>query len=157
MGFTTFSGPIRAGTVKGGASRNAGLVVLSQSLDSGDMTGDTVGSVDTAAFKLPAGAQVIDIIHDQVVASTTGTTTMSVGTTSGGAELSATVATTAGGRFRGSATAATQLAWQLAANTDTTVYVRNTTGTATLGAGRVITTVLYIQRSPSGSQHPDTA
>lgn len=155
MSFTTFSGPIRAGTQRVGASRNTGLAVLSQSYDSGDMTGVVQGNVDVAAFILPAGSQIVDIIHDQVVAATSGTTTLSVGTTSGGAELSATVATTAGGRFRGAATAATQLAWQLSTTADTTVYVRNTVGTATLGSGRTITTVLYIQRASNGSQHPN--
>ena len=154
MSFTTFSGPIRAGTVKDGASRNAGLVVLSQSYDSGDLTGAVVGNVDTAAMVLPAGAQIVDITHDQVVASATGTTTVSVGTASGGAQLSAGVATTAGGRFRGTATAATQLAWQLSTSADTTVYIRSATGAGTLTAGRFITTVSYIQRSPAGSQHP---
>lgn len=154
MAFTTFSGPVRAGTVKDGASRNAGLVVLSQSYDSGDLTGATQANYDVAAMILPAGAQIIDITHDQVVAATTGTTTISVGTAAGGAQLSAAVATTAGGRFRGTATAATQLAWQLSTSADTTVYIRDVVGTGTLGAGRFITTVTYIQRSPAGSQHP---
>ncbi len=154
MAFTTFSGPVRAGTIKDGASRNAGLVVLSQSYDSGDLTGATQANYDVAAMILPAGAQIIDITHDQVVAATTGTTTISVGTASGGAQLSAAVATTAGGRFRGTATAATQLAWQLSTSADTTVYIRDVVGTGTLGAGQFITTVTYIQRSPAGSQHP---
>ena len=153
MAFTTFSGPVRAGTIKDGASRNAGLVVLSQSYDSGDLTGATQANYDVAAMILPAGAQIIDITHDQVVAATTGTTTISVGTASGGAQLSAAVATTAGGRFRGTATAATQLAWQLSTSADTTVYIRDASG-GTLTAGRFITTVTYIQRSPAGSQHP---
>jgi hypothetical protein len=154
MSFTTFSGPVRAGTVRTGASRNAGLVVLSQSYDSGDLTGATQANYDVAAMILPAGSQIVDITHDQVVAATTGTTTVSVGTASGGAQLSAAVATTAGGRFRGTATAATQLAWQLSTSADTTVYIRDVVGTGTLGAGRFITTVTYIQRSPAGSQHP---
>lgn len=157
MSFTTFSGPLRAGTVKEGAGRNTGLVVLSQSYDFGDMTGDVVGNEDVAAFVLPAGSQIIDIVHDQVVAAGTGTTTMSVGTASGGAQLSAAVATTAGGRFRGTATAATQLAWQLSTTADTTVYIRSATGTNTLTAGRVITTILYMQRTSAGAQNPASA
>ena len=157
MAFTSFAGPIRAGTKRDGATQNAGLVVLSQSLDSGDLTGTTVGNVDTLAFYLPQGAQIVDIVHDQVVAAGTGTTTVSVGTASGGAQLSAAVATTAGGRFRGTATAATQLAWQTSTSADTAVYVRVAVGTGTLTAGRVITTVLYVQRSPSGAQRPTSA
>ena len=154
MAFTTYSGPIRSGTVKEGAGRNTGLVTLAQSWDSGDLTGKTQANYDQAVFKLPSGAQIIDITHDQVVAATTGTTTVSVGTASGGAQLSAAVATTAGGRFRGTATAATQLAWQTSTTADTTVYVRYVVGVGTLGAGRFITTVHYVQRADNGGQNP---
>lgn len=154
MAFTTFTGPIRAGTVKGGAGLNAGLVALVQSFDSGDLTGDAVGNYDFLLGTLPQGAQVVDIVIDQVVAATAGTTTVSVGSTSGGAELMAAVATTAGGRFRGTATAATQLAWQTSTSADTSVYVRVAVGTATLTAGRFIATVVYVQRDSDGTQHP---
>lgn len=157
MSFTTFSGPLRAGTVKEGSGRNTGLVVLAQSYDSGDLTGTAVGNVDTAAFVLPAGSQIVDITHDQVVAAATGTTTVSVGTASGGAQLSAAVATTAGGRFRGTATAATQLAWQTSTSADTTVYIRTAVGTGTLTAGRFITTISYMQRTSAGAQNPTSA
>lgn len=157
MSFTTFSGPLRAGTVKEGSGRNTGLVVLTQSYDFGDMTGDVVGNEDVAAFILPAGSQIVDITHDQVVAAATGTTTMSVGTASGGAQLMAGVLTTAGGRFRGALNAATQLAWQTSTSADTTVYIRSATGTATLTAGRVITTISYVQRTSSGAQNPTSA
>lgn len=154
MSFTTFSGPIRAGTVREGASRNTGLVALAQSYNSGDLTGAIVGNVDTAAFKIPMGAQIVDIVIDQTTASATGTTTVSIGSTSGGAELMAAVATTAGGRFRGTATASTQAAWQVSTTADTTVYVRSATGTATLTAGRFIVTVVYVQRTDAGLQNP---
>lgn len=158
MAFTTFSGPVRAGTVKDGAGMNCGLVVLSRSYDSGDLTGAVVGNVDATAFVIPAGSQIYDIVVDQVVASTTGTTTVSVGNATGGAQLMAAVATTAGGRFRGTATAATQLAWQTPNSADTTIFVRNATATATLGAGRFIVTVLYTQRADlTGAQFPASA
>lgn len=158
MSFSTFSGPVRAGTQRFGtvaSGRNTGLAVLSQSYDTGDLTGAVVGNIDGARFVLPAGAQINDIIVDEVVAAGgTGTITVSVGTTSGGAELMAGVASTAGGRFRGVATAATQLAWQLATTADTTVYVRVAVAVATLTAGRAIVTVLYTQRASDGSQNP---
>lgn len=146
MGQSLFSGPIKSGTVRENASANVGTVVLSQSYDSGDLTGDEAGNYDVLMGRLPAGSQIVDIVVDQVVAGATGTTTVSVGTTSGGAELMAAVATTAGGRFRGTATAATQLAWQTASAADTPVYVRNVVGSATLTAGRFIVTVLYVQK-----------
>ena len=154
MAFKTHSGPMRVGTVKEGASRNTGLVVLAQSWDTGDISGKTQANYDAAVFKLPRGAQIVDITHDQVVVAGTGTTTVSVGTTSGGAELSAGIATSAGGRFRGVATAATQLAWQLSTTADTTVYVRYVVGTGTLSTGRFITTVHYVQRADNGAQYP---
>lgn len=146
MASTLFSGPVRAGTVRGNAASNVGNVVLSQSYDSGDLSGDVIGNYDALLGTLPAGSQIVDIVIDQVVAGATGTTTVSVGSTSGGAELGAAVATTAGGRFRGTATAATQLAWQTSATADTPVYVRNAVGGGTMSAGRFIVTVLYVQK-----------
>ena len=157
MAFTTFSGPVRSGTVREGAGRNTGLVVLAQSYNSGDLTGDVVGNTDTAVFKIPQGSQIVDITVDQIVAATAGTTTVSVGTASGGAQLMAAVATTAGGRFRGTATATTQAAWQTSTTADTTVYVRVAVGTATLTAGQFILTVSYVQRASNGAQNPASA
>lgn len=160
MSFSTFSGPLRAGTVREGtvaSGRNAGLVVLSQSYDFGDMNGDGIGNEDVQMGSVPKGSQIIDIVVDQVVAAGTGTTTISVGSTSGGAELMAGVASTAGGRFRGVATATTQLAWQTSTTADTKLYVRSATGGAQLTAGRSIVTVLYVQRADSGAQHPTSA
>jgi hypothetical protein len=157
MAFSTFSGPIRSGTIREGAARNTGLVVLAQSYNSGDLTGDATGNYDVAAFIIPQGSQIIDIVVDQTVAATAGTTTVSVGTASGGAQLMAAIATTAGGRFRGTATAATQAAWQTSTSADTTVYVRVVVGTATLTAGQFYVTVSYIQRAPNGAQNPASA
>lgn len=157
MAFTSFSGPIRSGTIRDGASRNTGLVILAQSYNSGDLTGDVVGNVDAQAFIIPTGSQIVDITVDQIVAATAGTTTVSVGTASGGAQLMAAVATTAGGRFRGTATAATQAAWQTSTSADTTVWVRVAVGTATLTAGQFILTVSYVQRASNGAQNPASA
>ena len=154
MSFSTFSGPIRSGTVRYGANDNTGLAMLAQSYDTGDLTGTAVGNVDRLLGYLPAGSQIVNILIDQVVAATAGTTTISTGSTSGGAELSAAVVTTAGGRFTGTATAATQLAWQTSTSADTPVYVRVAVGTATLTAGRAIVTVVYVQRASNGAQNP---
>jgi hypothetical protein len=156
MATTTFSGPIRSGTVRYGSGRNTGLAVLSQSYNSGNLTGAVVGNTDTAVFVIPQGSQIVDIVVDQIVAATAGTTTISVGTASGGAQLMAAVATTAGGRFRGTATAATQAAWQTSTSADTTVYVRCAVGTATLTAGQYVLTIMYVQRNPDGSANPSS-
>jgi hypothetical protein len=147
MSFSTFSGPIRSGTQRYNPGRNTGLALLTQSLDTGVVTAG-VGNVDTPLGILPQGSQIVDIAVDQtVVPGGTSTTTFSVGSTSGGAELMAAVATTAGGRFRGTATAATQLAWSLSSSADTTVYVRCVVGTDTTAAGTAaIVTITYIQQ-----------
>jgi hypothetical protein len=153
MSTSTFSGPIRAGTQRTGgvATMNCGLVELVQTYDTGDLTGAVVGNVDAQVMTLPQGAWITDIVIQQVVASVTGTTTVSIGNATGGAQLMAAVATTAGGTFRGTATAATQLAWILSTTADTPVFVRNATGTGTLTAGRFLLMVKYQQRMPNGT------
>ena len=157
--FSTFSGPIRSGTVREGALENTGLVALVQSYNSGDLTGRTTASspYDVLAFIVPQGSQIVDITVDQIVVATGGTTTVSVGSASGGNQLMAAVVTTAGGRFRGTASAATQLEWQTSTTADTTVYVRLAVGTGTLTAGQFIVTVTYVQRAPNGAQAPASA
>jgi len=156
MSFSTFSGPIRVGTNRYNPGRNTGLVTLAQSYDSGTVSAST-GNVDVTAFIIPQGSQVVDITVDQVqIPTATSTFTISVGTTSGGAELMAAVATTAGGRFRGTTTAATQLAWQTSTTADTTIYIRNAIGTLATTQGRFIVTVSYVQRAPNGAQNPTT-
>ena len=156
MPFSSFSGPIRSGTVKEGASRNTGLVVLTQSYDTGVVTAG-VGNVDAQLGILPQGAQIVNILVDQVVVpGGSSTSTISVGNVSGGAQLMAAVVTTAGGRFTGVATAATQLAWQTSTTADTPVFVRYAVGTAA-GVGRAIITVVYVQRLENGAQNPASA
>lgn len=153
MGFSTFSGPLRAGTVRDGADRNTGLVTLAQTFDTGVVTAG-VGNVDLRIGTLPQGALIVDIIVDQIVVpGGTSTSTVSVGTTSGGAQLMAAVVTTAGGRFRGATTAATQLAWLTSTTADTPLWLRYAVGTAA-GVGRALITVVYVQRAEDGSQNP---
>ena len=153
MAFTTFSGPVRSGTIREGTARNTGLVLLTQSYDTGVVTA-AVGNVDVQMGILPQGSQIVNILIDQVVVpGGSSTSTISVGNASGGAQLSAAVATTAGGRFTGTATAATQLAWQTSTTADTPLWVRYAVGTAA-GVGRAIITVVYVQRTETGAQNP---
>jgi hypothetical protein len=153
MAFTTFSGPLRSGTVREGVGRNTGLAVLTQSYDTGVVTA-AVGNVDVQMGILPQGSQIVNILIDQVVVpGGSSTSTISVGNASGGAQLSAAVVTTAGGRFTGTTTAATQLAWQTSTTADTPLWVRYAVGTAA-GVGRAIITVVYVQRTETGAQNP---
>jgi len=128
--------------------------MLSQVYDTGVVTAG-VGNVDVQMGNLPQGAMIVDIVVDQVVVpGGSSTSTISVGSSAGGAQLMAAVATTAGGRFRGTATAATQLAWQTSTTADTPLWVRYAVGTAA-GVGRAVITVAYIQRSSDGRTNPD--
>jgi hypothetical protein len=156
MAFSSFSGPVRSGTVREGAGRNTGLVLLTQSYDTGVVTAGA-GNVDAQLGTLPQGAQIVNILVDQVVVpGGSSTSAVSVGNASGGAQLMAAVTTTAGGRFVGTATAATQLAWQTSTTADTPVWVRYTVGVAA-GVGRAIVTVVYVQRTEAGAQNPASA
>lgn len=161
MAFSTFSGPVRSGTVREGAGRNTGLLVLSQSIDTGSVTavvGNTiVGNVDIQLGIVPQGSQIINVLVDQVVVpGGSSTSTISVGNASGGAQLFAATATTAGGRFTATTTAATQLAFQTSTTADTPIFVRYAVGTAA-GVGRAIVTVVYAQRNANGAQNPVSA
>lgn len=154
--ITNFSGPLRSGTIREGTARNTGLVLLTQSYDTGVVTAGA-GSVDAQLGTLPQGAQIVNIFVDQVVVpGGTSTSAVSVGNASGGAQLMAAVTTTAGGRFTGTATATTQLAWQTSTTADTPVWVRYTVGVAA-GVGRAIVTVVYVQRAENGGQNPVSA
>ena len=155
MSFATFSGPLRIGPVREGDARNTGLVMLTQAYDTGVVTAG-VGNVDAQLGILPQGAHINILVDQVVVPGGSSTSTISVGSTSGGNDLMAAVATTAGGRFTGVTTAATQLAWQTSTNADTPVWVRYAVGTAA-GVGRAIITVVYVQRASDGSRNPASA
>ena len=153
MSFSTFSGPLRTGTVREGAGRNTGLVTLTQTYDTGVVTAG-VGNVDVQIGTLPQGALIANILVDQVVVpGGSSTSTISVGNTSGGSQLMAPVVTTAGGRFAGTTTAATQLAWVTSTTADTPIWLRYAVGVAA-GVGRAIVTIVYIQRADDGTQNP---
>lgn len=159
MSMATFSGPMRSGTVRYGTpatGRNVGLMVLTQSYEyvvSGTVTNPT--NIDAIGMVLPQGAQIINILVDQVVVPTaSSTSTISVGTTSGGAELMVATATTAGGRFAPVPTTAIALAWQTSTSADTPVYVRYAVAGGNTTAGRAIVTINYVQRLPDGTVAP---
>lgn len=159
MSFSTFSGPIRSGTVREGTvaqGRNTGLVVLTQSYDTGVVTAGA-GNVDVQFGNLPKGAAIINIVIDQIVVpGGSSTSTISVGTASGGAQLFPATATTAGGRFLTTAIA-NVLAWAtLSTTTDTQLWLRYAVGVAA-GVGRAVINVQYVQRADDGSANPVSA
>ena len=76
MGTTTFSGPIKAGSVREGASANTGSVLMAQSAVI-DIIGATV---TTAVGIIPANSQIVDVILNvTTVSNDGGTATVQVG------------------------------------------------------------------------------
>ena len=85
MGTTTFSGPIKAGTIKdtigttvGTNVANTGFVTMAQSIIV-DITG--ASALNQRVAIVPANSQIIDVILNVTTANTdTGAATVSVGT-----------------------------------------------------------------------------
>ena len=76
MGTTTFSGPVKAGTVREGASANTGSVLMAQSA-----VIDIIGATNTTAIGIiPANSQIVDVILNvTTVSNDGGTATVQVG------------------------------------------------------------------------------
>ena len=76
MGTTTFSGPVKAGSVREGASANTGSVLMAQSA-----VIDIIGATNTTAVGIiPANSQIVDVILNvTTVSNDGGTATVQVG------------------------------------------------------------------------------
>jgi hypothetical protein len=142
MSFSTFSGPVRSGTTREGATANLGLCVLSQTAL---MTQNSTNVVD-ATFYLPANAQILSFNFDVLTAFNSATSaTLSVGTASGGSQYANSVdVKTATGRIAPTLTAA-QLTNMSDITTNTSVIASITPVGAT-SAGSVRVTILYVQK-----------
>ena len=143
MSFATFSGPVRAGTVKEGPNDNTGVVVLSQTA--------TIGLTTTTAFILPAGSQIHNINIDVATTYTTGAT-LSVGNASSATAFSAAITTPAVGRQALTLTATHIANWRNIGSADVPVIVTLAGTTATAGAAYI--TILYSQKLADGSSNP---
>jgi hypothetical protein len=142
MGKTSWSGPIKAGTVREGASANLGNAVLSQTAT---ITQNSTNAVD-ATFYIPANTQILSFNVDVLTAFNSGTSaTFSAGTTSGGTQyVSGVDVKTATGRIAPTYTAA-QLTAMADVTTNTTLVATVTPSGAT-SAGVLRVTVLYVQK-----------
>jgi len=150
MGTTTFSGPIRAGTIKnttgttvGTDVANVGQVVMSQTF-SADLSGGALAAQVTDVV-IPANSQIIDCVID-IITAANGATNLSIGDTAGGPAtiLNTFPSGTDAGRVYPTTQAGAALAWQ-----DTGVSDRRLTVTATAAtnAGLVRFTILYAQNN----------
>jgi len=150
MGTTTFSGPIKAGTIKvttgtslGTNIKNTGQVVMSQTF-AADLSGGALAASVTDVV-IPANSQIIDCVIDVITASSDATN-LSVGDTVGGATSlvnTYAIGTTAGRKYP-TTEAGGALAWEDTGTADIRLTV--TTSAATT-AGEVRVTVLYAQNN----------
>jgi hypothetical protein len=176
MTFATMSGPLRAGTVKEGPSRNTGLVLLAQQYDSGVITGTDGTSIRATPFRVPKGAYIVDFIVDALgFPNGFCQFILSIGTTLDGADLMNgltvessgifTAATQASGPYSSTASTLTASSPTLnasakrtaALNADAVIYTQIYIGNANATQGRINITMLYVQRDENGAQNPVSA
>jgi hypothetical protein len=145
MSFSTFSGPIRAGTIKDGPSSNAGLVVLGQvKVVNFNDADNSVGA------RIPAGALIVRCHFTTTTTFTAATTiTLSIG----GTAISSAVTVTTGGHYA-IATTQSQAVGQLLNVGSSDVDVTYTVAEGASSAGQGYLTVEYIQRAENRSTTP---
>lgn len=139
MGTTTFSGPVKAGTIKEGASANTGFVEMAQTAAWSQST-----SAASTGIIIPANSQITEITLYINTAPATGN--LSVGTSSSANELFSALAlgTSADVVKQGSTGTITDMdAWLDVGSSDVTIYSISSAGST--GAGYI--TVKYIQNN----------
>jgi len=149
MGTTTFSGPVKAGTIRettgttvGSDIKNVGFVEMSQS-KSITLSG---ASANTTVGVIPANSQITDVTMDVIIAGDdTNAATLSVGTTANGtAMIAATTAKTIA-RTRPIAAAIPALADVGTTDANVIAQFTATDGDGTVGEG--VVTVSYVQNN----------
>jgi len=150
MGSTTFSGPVKAGTISettgttvGTDMKNVGQAVMAQSLAI-DLSSGAIAA-DATDVIIPANSQIIDIVFD-IITAASGTTNISVGAVGGSATAfvnAYTIGTTAGRQYP-ETKAGGALAWEDVGTSDVRLNVTNSAATS---SGEVRLTVLYQQNT----------
>jgi|TARA_Y100000114_G_C11521264_1_gene213623 hypothetical protein len=140
MATTTFSGPIKAGDKRDGASANTGSVLMAQSA-----VIDIIGATATTAVGIiPANSQIVDVILNVTTANNDGSTaTVKVGHSGDDDEYLAATNVKSTGTTRGTIGAdGTDVG-----TSDQTVNAVFTAGTGNGANGAATVTVLYIQNN----------
>jgi len=161
MAFTTFSGPVRAGTQRYGdvTTINTGLPVLTQSatVQFGSMT-TSPSAVNL--FTLPAGAKIMGFMVEKTT-TIAGGSVSAVNTTFGKSGTANAFMTTIDIGLTTAQTAAATLDAALVSSATNNIGTSDVTVTGTFTAatgnptsGVVVVTVEYIQRADDGSQAP---
>ena len=153
MATTTFSGPIKAGTISnttgttvGTNVKNTGQVVMAQTFTTGSTLDDGASAANETTVIIPANSQIIDIVLDKVTAMVNATAVFSIGDTVGGNatflnSYSVTIASGAGRAYPTEESGGT-LGW---ADIGTADLRLTWTSTGATDAGVIRATVLYQQ------------
>jgi hypothetical protein len=153
MGTTTFSGPVKAGTISnttgttlGEDVKNTGQVTMAQTFSTGTALASGASAANDTTVVIPANSQIVDIVIDCPTAMAGATAVLSVGDTVGGNAtfintFSISVASGAGRKYP-TTEAGGALAWADIGTADKKL-TWTTTGATTGGEIRV--TVLYQQ------------
>lgn len=155
MGTTTFSGPIKAGTIKettgttlGSDVKNTGQVVMAQTFSTGAALDSGASAANATTVVIPANSQIIDIVLDKVTVMAGATCVFSIGDTVGGNAtfLNAYSVTIASGAGRAYPTteAGGALAW---ADTGTADVKLTWTSAGATTDGEIRATILYQQNN----------
>jgi len=171
MGFATHLGPWLLGTVKNttgttvGSIRNTGATLVSQTFKK-DYTGQAASATTDTIWVLPAGAQIVNIFLDTLVAFTGSTAAnVTIGDGSTAALYWASSDLTTQGRLTNTNAASKLVNWAGAATTaspngagvgsvDVKVVATMTPTVAAVTAGTVQYTIVYAVANSDGSQVP---
>ena len=155
MGITTFSGPIKAGTIKettgtivGSDVKNTGQVVMAQTFSTGTTLAGGASAANATTVVIPANSQIIDIVIDKPIVMAGATCVFSIGATVGGNAIflnafSVTIASGVG-RAYPTVEAGGTLAWADTGNKDLKLTFTTTGATS---AGEIRATILYQQNN----------
>ena len=153
MGTTTFSGPVKAGTISnttgttlGKDVKNTGQVTMAQTFSTGTALAGGASAANATTVVIPANSQIIDIVLDCPSAMAGATAVLSIGDSVGGNAtflntFSITVASGVGRKYP-TTEAGGALAW---ADTGSADKKLTWTTTGATSAGEVRATVLYQQ------------
>lgn len=145
MSFSTFSGPIRSGTVRNGTGENCGVAVLVQT----EVLPAAAGATTVAV--LPAGSQILDIIVDTTTVFNQATTLKIGDSSNDDLFVTQTTITSAG---RNDLSSTYQPLTFINVGTSDVPVIATTAGSAATGAARV--TIMYAQKASNGAEDPVT-
>jgi hypothetical protein len=137
MGTTTFSGPVKAGPIREGASANVGTLVCAQSAAILEISTEA----DTGII-IPANSQIINMYVLVQTAWDGGTNTLDVGV-SGNPDLyvDGLPVTVLGNHRATAAYSGTEANWRDVGTSDVTLYIKS----VATGNGAGVLTVQYLQ------------